>query len=503
MSEPKRNSLLVSMMSNWTTMLLAVVVGFFLTSYIIRELGKTGFGIWILMSSLVGYYGILDLGVESAVTRYVARYASKKDYKSLNRVVSTALMLFCVIGFVIAILSVSFDAVLADFFDVEAALRGDFQSLVVILGFSIAVSFPGNMLSAVIKAHERFFEANLVDIVTIVLRTALVIYLLEEGHGLVGLAYANLFSAAVMLGLNFYYCHRLFPHIKLNFNHAHWATLGTLMAFGVGAATQEISSVLRFDLDSFVIGKWIGLEAVGLYGVAALLMRYYLQFISSATISVFTPRFSHIAGRGEYDKLLQIFLKSLVIGSFLSFALGSSLFILSQSFITIWAGSDFLEVLPILWLLCVAYAVTLAQSTSVAIMYALKKHQLFAVISLIEGVVNLSLSIYLAPKYGMLGVAWGTVIPMLFVKILLQPWYIAHIMHISLWTYLKGILPPFFLAILLVGSAWYIPTLMPSDLHYIGLVVWGSLICLSFAGLYLLLYADDRRMIFKKIQARF
>ena len=71
-------------MSNWTTLIINLAVGFFLTPYIITHLGKTGFGIWTLVGSIIGYYGVLDLGVSSAITRYVARYAGLKDYNALN-----------------------------------------------------------------------------------------------------------------------------------------------------------------------------------------------------------------------------------------------------------------------------------------------------------------------------------------------------------------------------------------------------------------------------------
>src|SRR4030043_918065 len=96
----RRPSLLVSALSNWTAFGVSVLIGLFLTPFIIGHLGKTGYGIWTLISSLIGYYGILDLGVTSAITRYVARYAGQKDYKALNETVSTALAIFAIIALV-------------------------------------------------------------------------------------------------------------------------------------------------------------------------------------------------------------------------------------------------------------------------------------------------------------------------------------------------------------------------------------------------------------------
>ncbi len=64
----------------------------------IAHLGTGGYGIWVLVSSFVGYYGLMNLGVGSAVTRYVARYAGQGDMQELSKVASTAMLMFCCTG---------------------------------------------------------------------------------------------------------------------------------------------------------------------------------------------------------------------------------------------------------------------------------------------------------------------------------------------------------------------------------------------------------------------
>ncbi len=502
MNDSKRNSLLVSIFSNWATMLVAVFVGFFLTSYIIKNLGVTGFGIWTLISSIVGYYGILDLGVESAVTRYVARYAGQKNYKALNESINTALVMFLCIGTVVVILSFLFDDHIALFFNVEPEHFEDFKLLVVILGISMGIAFPGNLLSAVMKAHERFFEANVVDISVILVRTLCVVAFLSGGLGLVGVAYANLIAAILTLGFNFWFCLRLFPRVKFNLRGGSFSMLAALLTFGVGAATQELSSILRFNLDAFVIGRWLDLTSVGIYGVAGILMRYYLQFISSASIPVFTARFSTLDGEGKPEQLRALFFKSLSMAAFLSFAIATALLILGEQFILLWADASFLGALPVLWVLTIAYAVTLSQSTGVAIMYALQKHQLFGLISLLEGFVNVALSIYLAPKYGILGVAWGTAIPMLIIKVFLQPWYIGKILDISVLHYIWQLLPPLLLAAGMVGFSVYAPQWVPTADNYLLMGLWGCVLLMPFGLLYFVMFPADRQAIWQRVQSK-
>jgi O-antigen/teichoic acid export membrane protein len=111
-----------------------IIVGFTLTLFVIRHLGKTGYGIWTLVGSFIGYYGLLDLGVGSAITRYVARYAGQSDEKSLNETASTGMAMFCGTGALAVVVSFFAAAPLARFFKVDPSHFDDFQRTVRLIG---------------------------------------------------------------------------------------------------------------------------------------------------------------------------------------------------------------------------------------------------------------------------------------------------------------------------------------------------------------------------------
>ncbi len=74
------------------------IIGFFLTRISLHSVGDSSFGLWVLASGLLGYYGLLDLGTRNAVIRFVARHNAQKDYASLSSVVSTALAGYLALG---------------------------------------------------------------------------------------------------------------------------------------------------------------------------------------------------------------------------------------------------------------------------------------------------------------------------------------------------------------------------------------------------------------------
>ncbi|MGC1833244.1 MAG: polysaccharide biosynthesis C-terminal domain-containing protein, partial [Candidatus Acidiferrales bacterium] len=81
-----------------------------------------------------------------------------------------------------------------------------------------------------------------------------------------------------------------------------------------------------------------------------------------------------------------------------------------------------------------------AQSPSVNILLARGQHRPMGWWTLGEGVLNLALSVYWAGKYGIVGVALGTAVPQIFVKLTLQPWFALRAAELSAREYILGAL---------------------------------------------------------------
>lgn len=493
MNQEKRPSLLINALSNWIALAITVVVGFLMTPYIISHLGKTSFGIWILVNSIIGYYGILDLGVTSAITRYVARYAGQRNYRAINETASTALALFCALGLALAGVSFALAGPLSSFFNVSGNNVEKFRQVVCLLGLAAGLGLPGNLLGAIIRAHERFVMANCVKIIVTLVQAGLIVLSLSRGMGLVGVAYSQLVSTLVMMILTFVVCKLLFSYFQPKLRLVSWHVLYTILGYGAATTVLAVANIMRFNLDSFVIGKWINLPAVGVYGVSVLLIRFFLRFISTGIQKVLTPRFAFMDGNGERGQLQQLFLNSLSTAAFLSFGVGTLIIVFGKQFIVLWLGTDFLDAVPVLWVLAAAYSLALAQTSGISLMFALKKHKLLAAITIVEGIANVALSIQLAPRYGILGVAIGTAVPMLVIKVFFQPIYVSRIIGISLRRYWCQLAPAFCLATGIVMSTRYVSFIALFHDRYLSLAV-SVLACITvFSSAYLFVHIFARK----------
>src|ERR1700688_3717326 len=71
--------------------------------FVVRSLGDRMYGMWSLVATLVGYYGLLDLGLSAAVSRYLAAALGVGDEDQCNRVFNTSLRIFSALGGVVLV----------------------------------------------------------------------------------------------------------------------------------------------------------------------------------------------------------------------------------------------------------------------------------------------------------------------------------------------------------------------------------------------------------------
>ena len=84
--------------SNYVGQLVSLASWFFLTPFILNQVGDTDFGLWMLVSSVMAVGRLLDAGIADAVTKYVAEYRATGQVEQAHDLVATALQFYTVIG---------------------------------------------------------------------------------------------------------------------------------------------------------------------------------------------------------------------------------------------------------------------------------------------------------------------------------------------------------------------------------------------------------------------
>jgi O-antigen/teichoic acid export membrane protein len=217
------------------------------------------------------------------------------------------------------------------------------------------------------------------------------------------------------------------------------------MLYGFGLPSFFITFAAR--LISFsnttIIGIMLGAPAVALYALPLQLLEYARQPVGSFT-RVFLPRLTAMTTRGELASLREASLSSTRIATFLTAWLGAMLLAIGPAFLNRWAGDAFGT--PVQWVLVFLAVASFGQvlSTHAPLSFYQSMHRVVfpAKVLMIEALLTLGLSIWLAPRLGITGVAIATAVPALFIGAIVLPPYLCRQLAVPFRTFIgSSVLP--------------------------------------------------------------
>ena len=446
----KSPSLKLNALSNTSSLVINILLGFYVTRMVVGYLSDLEFGIWMLTTSVVGYFGLLQLGVGTGVLRYVPMYRGKGENKLVADIICTAIAFYGALGMVIFTLCWAFSGQLASFFNGGHELA----VLISIMGIAAAIECPSWVIDAAIRSFEKFALANILVNSKAVLRAVGVAVCISYDFGLLGLGYSLVaINVVIMLAgfLMLWYCRRQF---RIGFGSVRPATLKMLMTFGVVVLVASAADTLTFGSGKIIIGKTVALEAVGMFGIAAMLNNYYRRTIYAVT-KVFMPRFSYLQGSNSTAQIMKLYLRGSKYTTIFAALLGILLWTAGPAFIHLWLKKDYAQVTAVLAIMTASTLVLTSNRLSIDLLYGLGRQNMLAVFSIIEGVGVLILSLAFSYKLGIIGVAIGAGIPIVLMRGIVQAMYTAKLAGVSLKVYYgQRIIRLWVIASLMAGGYW-------------------------------------------------
>jgi O-antigen/teichoic acid export membrane protein len=433
--------------SNLGTLFLKIAFTFIMTPILIKNMGNYDYGLWEMIGAVIGYMGMLDLGIRPAVSRFAARFIAQEDDSALVRLYATAWYFLLFIGLfvfmVLAVWGVYFPGTLAE----KGASTEPYMWLMVILALQLLITFPAFTAESYMEAYQEYYLKNNITIINTIIGNCAILYFVSPDNALVLLAAVNAIGIATKYIFYVWYMHWKRPFLSCRRHYFSLEQLKTLFKFSIKTVIQGVCYRIETATDSLVIGIVMSPAAVPLYSVPANLINY-LRLISFNATHVFMPYFSGLTATGEKEKIVQVYLSVSKITAGLIMVLGVGVFTLGEEFLRLWVGNEIAESYLDIRIYLVAFTL-LPMLNPYANRYltAIDKHGVYAKWQPIVAIANLVLSLVLIGPMGIAGVALGSLIPgLIFQPFLL--WYCCQQLEISVLKYIRSVLLPISLPLL-------------------------------------------------------
>ncbi len=192
-------------MFNWVGTLANMGVGFFFAPFILHRLGDAAYGVWVLAISVVGYLGLLDLGMQSSVLRFVSKGHTTGDHQGSSDAISAALWVRLQLSSVGLLLSAGLAAVFPIWFKVPPVLASDARRAILLIGLTTAIAMTFGVASAVLSGLNRYDLQNYVGLTQTAVRVTGIVIVLRTGHGIVAIAVCELIATMISSVLLVFY----------------------------------------------------------------------------------------------------------------------------------------------------------------------------------------------------------------------------------------------------------------------------------------------------------
>ncbi len=442
-----------SIFSNWVGLVVMAACTAVLTPVMIHHLGAVDYGVWVLAGSVLDYYGLLDIGMRAAMFRYVGMFRGSSVREEVDRTFSSALFIVIVTAVVICALSVGLACYLPRVMTLRGTSPQVLSWLLLLLGSSVGITFPMRMLATYISAHGRWDLFNAAGIASTLTRGVAIVVVLEMGYGLLAVAITTLVVAILSLGQHILFVRIADSRVYVSKNLISGKRIRELFGFSVKSLLVSVGDYLRFYSDSAVIAAVLNVALVTPFSVATRLIECFKSVVVAAGGPVFGSM-TELDGGYRQEEQKELLLRSTRLLALLSILGGVLLLVDGRALLRIWVGPELASAYPLLAILAAGYIVNLALHPMLLIIIARGQHGGLGVWTIAEGIVNIGLSIVWGRSYGLLGIAMGTVVPMLLIKLFVQPYYALRAAEMSAWTFVRrGLAKPLIVGPLFIVAA--------------------------------------------------
>lgn len=411
--------------SQWISLGAQLLISVLMTPFMVRRLGDEGYGIVVLISGLVGYSGILYFGLGAAVVKFVAEHHAREDMDELNATCSTIYGVYLGFGVMCLALALVLVGPLPTLFHIRAHQATDARVMLMMMGVGLLAQFPGSVYSGVLMGLQRFDVMNKYNFVLLIVRSAAVLTVLLERPSVVLVGAVTMGSLIAEQAFAYVYAHRTLPGLSLSLARFERARLSKLFTFSAQSFLFTLSEKLINYTDEFVIGQARGTGAVTLYAIPLRLVDYARDALDKATL-VLMPGVSAAAAKGDVEALQSIWrfgnkaIMCLVAPVTLVFLMWGG------HVLTLWLDAEHgRQGMPVMVWLALAFVAQVAgRGIARPIFEGLGELSTPARITIVEGVINLLLSVVLVRKWGLPGVAFATFAPAAVTGLVVMPWFV-------------------------------------------------------------------------------
>lgn len=330
-----------------TTIVNLVVVAVSYPLYL-HFLGYEKYGVWLVMTTVLTFASLGNLGIGTAVMKLVAEEYGRGDILGVQRYVSTAIAVLFLSGSVVLTMLLIFRNPIVSAFKLDEGNSQTVLWLIPYVGVLCIYSFIVQVLEAALSGLDRMDMTNYIRTFSHAIQVIISGLLIAFGLGVKGMLIGS-FTSYVIIHVLTILCIGRIVHMNIwNIKNINSLYLNRLIQFGGTVFSGSLINMLFSPFNKLMLSRYAGVATLPVYEIVYT-GSMYLRSLIEAGLRALVPRISYLSAELNYQtagKILGIYRRSMK----LIFVFGTPLYlafiVLSPFLLKIWLGEKFVETLP-------------------------------------------------------------------------------------------------------------------------------------------------------------
>ena len=273
-SKERKNGTMLS----YVSIIINTIIQLLYTPLLIRMLGQSEYGLYSLVTSIIGYLTVLDFGFGNAVIVFTAKYRAQGKENEEKKLHGMFKIIFVILGIIASVLAI----ILFFFVKIIFAKTMTYteiwkmQIMTLILSFNLLISFSFSIYNSIISAYEKFTFQKVMVIVSTILKPLVMIPLLYIGFKSIAMCMVITIINLIVLLSNYFYCKNKLK-IKTKFFGFDKILFKVVFGYSVWIFFGIIVDKVNWSIDQFILGAVSGTIAVSIYSIASLINQLFVN----------------------------------------------------------------------------------------------------------------------------------------------------------------------------------------------------------------------------------
>lgn len=425
---------------------LNMITGFVLSSFFVKMLGDTEYGLYQMVTSFVSYLVLLEFGTGTAMTRNISKCrAQNADEQEMQKNISTIWTISLLLAVLITVGAIVF------YFQIGNIYYKLTEAEVVyaqkILGFQVIyliVSFITSTLNGIVLGFEKYKVGPGVVFTRIVSRTLLLIALISVYRHAVMIAVVDAGISLIIAAYLLFFCIRKL-RIRFTTKYFDRAVFTEILPLCLAMLIQTLVNQANSSVDQFVIGIKLTPEQVSYYSIGLF---FYNAFSSLTTvpITMYGPQIvKDITQDADEMTLMEHFVQPSRLITLIGMTVLCGFFVAGRQFIRLCYGENYLISWFVALIIMVPMMINMSNGILINVLNALNKRMARSNILIITTIMNILLTIVWINIWGIIGACMATAVCTLIGQITMMNVYYSRALKINILELyrrtFKGILP--------------------------------------------------------------